>query len=283
MTIRTPLFCGTALAEHIERVEANFMALATEVARARRGDEVAFVRTIAGGTATFAEPDSPFNKVAGLGFAGVPAADELAQVEQAFHELGAPVQVELSNLADPAVGELFTERGYRLAGYENVLGIALNDLPAFEPPPGIEIRPCRDGESQLAVNILVESVHTPDAEGATAAVAEDFPSDALANAIRDMEAAGTRRYLALIDGVPVGSGALRIAEGIAYFAGTATAVQYRRRGVQTALIATRLAAAKAAGCDIATVTTGPGTKSQQNVQRRGFDLLYTRALLLKTP
>jgi hypothetical protein len=35
------------------------------------------------------------------------------------------------------------------------------------------------------------------------------------------------------------------------------------------------------GCDIATVTTQPGSKSQQNVQRRGFHLLCTRAVLVK--
>ena len=34
---------------------------------------------------------------------------------------------------------------------------------------------------------------------------------------------------------------------------------------------------------IAVVTTQPGSKSQQNVQRRGFDLLYTRAVLVKQP
>jgi GNAT superfamily N-acetyltransferase len=280
MTIRTPLFCGTELAERLERVEARFMAKATEATIARRGDQVAFARAIAGGTATFAEPDSPFNKVAGLGFAGVPATDELANVEQAFHDLGAPVQVELSTLADPAVGQFLTDRGYRLAGYENVLGISLADLPAVEPPAGVEVRPCRDDESDTALDILLEAVLTPDTEGA--ATDEDFPREALGNAIRDMEAAGTRRYLALIDGVPVGTGALRISDGVAYFAGTATLAQHRRRGVQTALITSRLAIARSAGCDIATVTTGPGTRSQQNVQRRGFDLLYTRALLLKT-
>ncbi|MFC0541012.1 GNAT family N-acetyltransferase [Kutzneria chonburiensis] len=281
MTIRTPLFCGTDLAQRLERVEAGFMAKATEATTARRGDQVAFARAIAGGIACYAEPDSPFNKVAGLGFAGVPETDELAQVEQAFHDLGAPVQVELSNLAEPAVGQFLTDRGYRLAGYENVLGIALADLPAVEPPVGVEVRPCRDDESETALDLLLEAVLTPDTEGA--ATDEDFPRDALRNAIRDMDAAGTRRYLALIDGIPVATGALRISDGVAYFAGTATLAQHRRRGVQTALIASRLGMAKAAGCDIATVTTGPGTKSQQNVQRRGFDLLYTRALLLKTP
>ena len=57
----------------------------------------------------------------------------------------------------------------------------------------------------------------------------------------------------------------------------------RRRGVQTSLLSARLADAGAAGCDIAVVTTQPGSKSQQNVQRQGFDLLYTRAILGKQP
>jgi hypothetical protein len=51
--------------------------------------------------------------------------------------------------------------------------------------------------------------------------------------------------------------------------------------VQTALLAKRLADAARAGCDVAVVTTQPGSKSQQNVQRRGFHLLYTRAILVK--
>ncbi|MEV6610232.1 GNAT family N-acetyltransferase [Kutzneria sp. NPDC051319] len=281
MTIRTPLFCGTDLAERIERVDARFMALATEAARARRGDEVSFVREVAGGAATFAEPDSPFNKVAGLGFGGVPTADEMAEVEKAFHDRGAPVQVELPTLADPAVGEFLTGRGYRLAGFENVLGLALDDLDLPEPPAGVEVQPCPEGETDTALDILIDAVLVPDTEGAAAA--EEFPREALGNALRDMEAAGTRRYLALIDGVPVGSGGVRAADGIAYFAGAATSPQHRRRGVQSALIAARLAAAKAAGCDLATVTTAPGTRSQQNVQRRGFALLYSRALLLLAP
>ena len=75
----------------------------------------------------------------------------------------------------------------------------------------------------------------------------------------------------------------RIAEGLAQFAGAATAPAHRRRGVQTALLSARLAHAAAVGCDIAVITTVPGSKSQQNAQRQGFDLLYTRADLLKQP
>ena len=56
---------------------------------------------------------------------------------------------------------------------------------------------------------------------------------------------------------------------------------HRRRGVQSALLVSRLTDAARRGCDIAVVTTQPGSKSQQNVQRQGFELLYTRAILVR--
>ena len=65
--------------------------------------------------------------------------------------------------------------------------------------------------------------------------------------------------------------------------GATTAPAHRRRGVQAALLSARLADARAAGCDIAVVTTLPGSKSQQNVQRQGFELLYARATLVREP
>jgi len=95
------------------------------------------------------------------------------------------------------------------------------------------------------------------------------------------EQAGATPYLAYYHGVVAGGGSLRISEGVAQLTGAATVPACRRRGVQTALLAARLADAARAGCDIAVVTTAPGSKSQQNVQRRGFHLLYTRAVLVK--
>lgn len=51
--------------------------------------------------------------------------------------------------------------------------------------------------------------------------------------------------------------------------------------MQSALLAERLAVAGRTGCDVAVVTTQPGSKSQENVQRQGFHLLYTRAILVR--
>ena len=69
---RLPLFCDTAMAWRIERAEAQFIAEASEAAHRRRADEAGFVIPVAGGVAGFAEAGSPYNKVTGLGFGGVP-------------------------------------------------------------------------------------------------------------------------------------------------------------------------------------------------------------------
>jgi GNAT superfamily N-acetyltransferase len=269
------------LAERIERVEAQLMARSSEAARRRRGDGEGFVIPVAGGVATFAEAGSPFNKVAGLGWGGVPSAAALNEIEQAFRECGASVQIELPHLAEPAIGALLTEQGYRLTSFENVLGLALTCEPERVTPPGVEVRPSGDDEFDAWFDVVADGVAHPDTQGVPSH--EEFPRDVIARAERDFAGAGVKRYMALRDGVIAGGASLRIAEGVAQLTGAATAPAHRRRGIQTALLSARLADAAAAGCDVAVVTTQPASKSHQNVQRRGFDLLYTRAILVKRP
>jgi len=108
--------------------------------------------------------------------------------------------------------------------------------------------------------------------------------DALDRTVGDLATApGFASYLAYRDGVVAGAGSMGICDGVAQLCGAATAPVYPRRGIQTALLSSRLADAARQGCDIAVVTTQPGSKSQQNVQRRGFELLYTRAILVREP
>ena len=108
------------------------------------------------------------------------------------------------------------------------------------------------------------------------------PRDTAETVIGDMAAVpGLVRYLARRDGAPAGGASLRVSEGVAQLCGAATLPEHRRRGVQTALLAARLEVAGREGCDVAVVTTQPGSKSQENAQRRGFELLYTRAALVR--
>jgi ribosomal protein S18 acetylase RimI-like enzyme len=275
------LFYDIALAERIERVETELIARATEAAHRRNTGAAGFVIPIAGGVAAFAEDQSPFNKVAGLGFGGVPSAAALDEIEAAFAALGARVQIELAHLADPAIGERLTERGYRLVSFENVLGRALDGVPGHVTPPGLEVRLSGYAELEAWIDVVVEGGAHPDTDGLPSH--EEFPRDVVERAERDLVAAGVVRYIALRNGVVAGGGSVRMADGVAQLTGAATAPAHRRRGVQSALLSARLADAAAAGCDVAVVTTQPGSPSQKNVQRRGFELLYTRAVLVREP
>jgi GNAT superfamily N-acetyltransferase len=272
------LFCDTALAARIERVEAQLIAGCNEAAR-RRSGAPGFATPIAGGVASFAGHGSPYNKVAGLGFGGVPDPDALREIEDAFAVLGAPTQVELAHLADPEIAARLTARGYQLESFENVLGHALTADAGRVTPAGVEVRLSRSEESERWLDVVAEGSVHPDTQGVP--WHEEFPREMIIEAERDSSEAGSVRYAALRDGILAGGATIRLAEGIAQLNGAATVPAHRRRGIQTALLAARLAHAAAAGCDVAVIVTQPGSKSQQNAQRQGFDLLDTRAVLVR--
>ncbi|MEN8374769.1 MAG: GNAT family N-acetyltransferase [Gemmatimonadota bacterium] len=272
------LFATTELAARIERVEAGLMADSGRAVERSRPAASAMVLSLAGGVATYAGEGSPLNKVAGLGFEGPVSVAELEEVERLYAERGSPVHVELSCLADPSIGALLTGRGYRLVGFENVLGRELSDGPAGDSP-GLDIRASDEADFDVWLDAVVTGFLSPNDEGLPAH--ESFAREALEQAIGDMAGAeGFLRYLARRDGNPAGGASMRLGEGVAQLCGAATVPAHRRRGVQAALLAHRLAVAARAGCDVAVVTTQPGSLSQRNVQRNGFELLYTRAVLM---
>lgn len=275
------LFASTELAARIERAERSLIEDSARAARGARPGLDAFVRPVAGGAACYAGPGSPLNKVAGLGFGGAPTDAELDDVEREYARRACPVQVELGSLADPALGATLTARGYRLVGFENVLGLA----PGADDPtsaPHIDVRPCSADDLDEWIDLVVDGFAAPDVEGV--ASHESFDRAAIEGAIRDMAgAAGMTRYIARVDGRAAGAASMRTHEGVAHLCGAATLPPLRRRGVQTALLARRLRDAATRGCDLAVMTTLPGSKSQENAQRRGFAPLYTRAVLVKQP
>ncbi len=276
------LFASTELAARIERAEASLVADCVRCAAVRRPEAETLLVPIAGGVATFAGPGSPLDKLAGLGFGGSVTETELAAIEQAFARRGAPLQVELSCLADPSIGRMLTGRGYQLVGFENVLGRPL--APGEPYPTGFDVEIAKSGPQELPawLDAVVRGFASPDAQGV--ASHEEFPREVLERAIGDMAAAdGFTRYLARRRGEIAGGASMRTFEGVAQLCGAATLPAHRRHGVQTALLDTRLAEAARAGCDLAVVTTLPGSKSQHNVQRRGFFLLYTRSILVREP
>ncbi|HEU4538777.1 MAG TPA: GNAT family N-acetyltransferase, partial [Polyangiaceae bacterium] len=279
-------FAAPELVRRIERAECSLLTDVAEGVLAEAGPDAGaagpFVAPIGGGVATFVRPGSPLNKLAGVGFEGPLDGALLEAIEAEFLRRGAPLQAEVSALADPAALQALGRRGYALAGFENVLGLRLTGAaPAASPDGVVSVSVAGPGEERAWREALVDGFDQPDGSRPER---ETFSREALAVVFDDVaRARGQRRYLARVGGVVVGGASLRLFEGVAQLSGAATLPAFRRRGVQTALLAARLADAARAGCDLAVVTTEPGTKSQENVMRQGFSLLYAREALTREP
>lgn len=279
------MFCPTELAARIERAEAQLSADVGASAVAGGRAPGAFVEALGGGFAVFAGADSPVNKLIGTGFSGAPDAAGLAHIEALYAARASHVQAEVSTLADPAWHAAYGQRGYVLAGFENVLGLALPAACATtrEPRHDITILECTAADAQAWLDAVVTGFEYPDNVPAQAA-GQAFPRDAIERAFGDVASArGFRRYLARVDGEVAGGGSMRECDGVAQLCGAATLPDFRRRGVQSALLEARLRDATLHACDLAVITTAPGSTSMQNAQRRGFSLLYARALHVKGP
>jgi GNAT superfamily N-acetyltransferase len=86
----------------------------------------------------------------------------------------------------------------------------------------------------------------------------------------------TECYLAYVDGRLAGGATVAIRGRIAGLFGASTLPDFRRQGVQTALLIARLRRAAEEGCDLAVSLAAPGSVSQRNIIRHGFRVLYTR-------
>jgi GNAT superfamily N-acetyltransferase len=274
------MFASVDLAARIEHAEAGLSADIGTAVLSRGAMPEAFVEEIGGGYAVYAGPDSPINKVIGVGFSGPPDEERLAQIEALFAVRGSNVQVEISTLADPSWHSALSPRGYTLVGFENVLGLDLRELasPLFRLPAAVTVMECGPAEEAAWLDTVAAGFACPDDVPAQAS-GQEYTREAIERVFEDLASArGFRRYLARVDGQLAGGASLRFCEGIAQLCGAATLPAFRRRGVQSALLTARLRDAVQLGCDLAVITTAPGSKSMQNAQKRGFALLYSRAL-----
>jgi ribosomal protein S18 acetylase RimI-like enzyme len=275
------MFATASLAARIERAESSTIAELAGASAARLGSDRVFVARVGGGVAVHAGPGSPLNKLAGLGFAPAPSVEQLEAVESEFARRDAPLQVELASLGDPGIARLLTGRGYRLVGFENVLGLRLDATPAEAGPGPIHVARAEPEDDAAWMEAVATGFLSPDTYDGPPAH-ESFPREAMEEILRDTLAAPSfERFVARRNGIVAGGASLRLHEGVAQLAGAATRPEHRRLGVQTALLRHRLHAAARRGCDVAVVTTAPGSKSAENVQRFGFSILYVRAVLVK--
>jgi GNAT superfamily N-acetyltransferase len=265
-----PDFVDLDLARRLEMAETISPDCYEALRRYGPSDPVALLK-VAGGYAFCCGPDYPVNQIVGMGLYDEVTAADLDQLEDFFRSRGVPCSVVLSPLAHASLRAMLGERGYSIAEFNTVLIRRIQPDEPFLPPPGI----------------VIERV-TDDTIGPwMGSIAKGFEQDiVVAESVFGGFAVlpGALPFLARIeDKVVGGCGGRVIPEArIAAFFGTATLPEYRGRGVQSALIAKRLHEAALAGCEYAVVSTNPGSGSQRNMERRGFHVAYTKAVMMRT-
>jgi hypothetical protein len=253
------IFADALLARRLEAAEAA-------IARACRAEGSA-VLEIAGGCAIFAGVDSPLTQAVGLGLNGPITRSELGQLEGFFHSRGARPRLDLCPLADQGFLDALAAQ-YRIAEFNNVL---VRTLHGLEVAFTARVRRALPGERDLWSHTVGHGffeqpeLTTPEME--------------VGRAIFDMP--GALCYLTAAEsGQPAGGGALAIHEGLAVLFSDSTIPARRHLGLHRELIAARLNEAVARGCTLATASTLPGSASQRNFERLGFQVAYTKATVV---
>ena len=234
--ILTTLFSDLILAERLEEIEAFAAeAYVRRLARVCPGADTA-IEEVAGGRAVFAGAGSPLSETKGVGFHGPVDEADLDRMEAVFFSRDEPCRVVVCPLADPSLVAGLTLRGYRLSHFENILAMRLDDSGDGETQraPGIVVRPVAHDEAELYARVVAANFVGPD---------EPIePMIEMATMMLGIEEFAS--FLAIIDGEPVGGGAVFMHRRLALFAGAATLPPYRNRGVHAALHHARLAYAR---------------------------------------
>ncbi|HWR36205.1 MAG TPA: GNAT family N-acetyltransferase [Clostridia bacterium] len=225
---------------------------------------------IAGGWAFFAGVGSPMTHAIGIGLHGAVSDEDFDRLESFYRDRNSPCEIVTSPMVDGSLLEHAGKRGYRLTEFNSVLALDLRSYTAVPPPSQIRIVPVGPPEIAAWSQVLVEGFAELGA----------LPPE-LFRPFAEIRNSVCR--LAFLDGVPVASaaGSVCAEQGIAALYGAATLPTFRRRGLQTALLHSRLRTAQEAGCDLAVVTTQPGSDSQRNSERLGFHVVYTKVVLVR--
>jgi GNAT superfamily N-acetyltransferase len=226
---------------------------------------------VAGGSAIFAGVDSPITQAFALGLSGPVTDEEIDRLEDFYRSRGAAVNVELCPYADPSIVKIFRERGYGVLEYSNVLARELKPCEEFPASDGrLRVRRVEADDEATWARVISRGFSETD----------DVPQIFLEFAETGVRTPAYACFIAEIEGAAAGGGIVTIHNGVATLAGTSTLPSFRNQGSQTALIQARLVYAASRGCELAMVTTMPGTISQRNVERQGFRVVYSRSKLI---
>ncbi|MBD1208774.1 MAG: GNAT family N-acetyltransferase [Ignavibacteria bacterium] len=273
------MFSDQTLAKRIETAQAQNQMDYADSCHKLKCSTPAVAIVVGSGAALYAGAESPLTQSFGLGFEGGDTIEsdvesQIETLEEFFFSRGSAAYIEVANLADMNLTLLLGKRGYTVLEYSHVLGFNLANLEHIPSPlqsyrlAASEIEAAADA---VAAGFLEQNI----GEG-------DIPPDFRELFVVSLHTTGSSGFAVKLEGEIAGAGGITILNNVAMLSGASTQPKFRNRGIQKALIMERLRFAHEAGCDIAVVTTQPGTVSQSNMQAMNFEILYARTKFTKT-
>ncbi|MGH7726733.1 MAG: GNAT family N-acetyltransferase [Candidatus Eiseniibacteriota bacterium] len=211
-----------------------------------------------------------FNRAFNIGMDGPAREEELDRIDAAFVASHVPRYfVQIAPGAGPAaISDWLTARGFKI--HNRWMRLARD--PAAPIPVGAVPQGWR-----------VEHIGTDEADAFAAIDARGFgyPREVEPWTAALVGRPGWRHYMAFDGDIPVGTGAMFTEDQVGWFGFAATLEAYRGRGVQSSLIAFRLAEARLLGLETIVVETAEDlperpAPSYRNLIRLGFRTLYAR-------
>jgi len=251
-----------------------------EEARLARGmAEIADeARPCGGGMACRGAPGVWSNTMVGMGFAGEVTRQDLEGAIEWYEAAATEPRAEVCPFAHESLVKHLEDLKFSVRFFESVF---------FREITGGEITTPNSPPSGLRLVRL--GAHEPEMlDQAARVVAGGFAPPGATLREEDVDLfkrcalhARTAYIAGILDDQVVGAGGIEFSGEIAALFGLSVHPEYRRRGVQQAILKLRLELARDRGVRVATISSRPGVATERNVRRMGFQVAYTKAIVVR--
>ncbi|MEQ8766368.1 MAG: GNAT family N-acetyltransferase [Planctomycetota bacterium] len=260
----------------LESLEPIDIARREEERQARGTAEIANEsEPFADGTMSFLEVGSWANQACAVGLHGPVTEDAIDRFVDFYVSRGVEPRIEVATFADPTLVDGLARRGFTLREFENVLALDLQspvEGEAQASPSDLRLEPV-DRSDEAALRRYAELTVRQFYAG------QDPAEHQIEASVRIARHPRCQGFVAWLDGEAVGGGTLEIDGDICSLIGAAVVPEYRRRGIQTAIMLHRLELARQAGCRLAVIHSKPGIATERNAARLGFRLTYVKVAM----
>ncbi len=232
---------------------------------------------IGGGLASYSGPGGYANRACAMGLDGPVQAEDVLGVIDFFESRGEEATVEICPFTSSALVALLGEHGFVIKHFVDVFAMPLSPSFVVEAPvvpDGVVIERLEKSYATM-VRAFAEAN-----ERGFASAGEPVSDSVIELTIKGLLVPTNESFMARTTaGEIIGVAASESSEGLTVLYGATVLPTWRGRGIQRALMLTRLASAVRRESDLACVMTSPGNPTARNALRLGFAMTYTRIAL----